>query len=196
MRTLLARLGARDRRALRLGALIVLPVLAWTVAIRPYLVALDAARERVRTERALLARERALLAEVPGFPERQARAARADSLTRTRLFTADDIYGASATLGDAVGASFARHDVTLRQSEATAPVTRPDGLVELGVAVQGEGDFASLLTLLRTLESNRRLLQLRRVAIEREPSGLGGPDALTVSATVRAFAAAPSGGGR
>ncbi|HYD52154.1 MAG TPA: type II secretion system protein GspM [Gemmatimonadaceae bacterium] len=187
------RLSLRDRRALRLGAVVLLPVLAWMLVVRPWRAALSDARGRVRAERELLVRERELLADVPRLPMLASRASRADSLASARVYLAADPYAAGASLAGDVTAAAESHGLTVREAAAAPPVTRPDGLTELEVALRTEGDLAEVLALLRALEGGARLTQVTGLAIERQPAGEGtAPLALT--ATLRAYARAGAGG--
>jgi hypothetical protein len=188
MKRLMPQLGDRDRRALRVGALVVLPVLLWSFLARPYLAAVSTARDAVAAERALLDRELALLAAAPAAPGTLARIAKSDSSTSATLFTALDAYAASAALTAHVSEAADASGVSLRQSETTPPSVRADGLVELGLDLQGEGDFEGMLDFLRALEAGDRLVHATRVSIERATYGLGSGDVLALTATVRSYA--------
>jgi hypothetical protein len=194
-RLLLPPLRDRDRRALGLGALVVIPVLAWSFLVRPYLAALSTTRDTIVTERALLERERGLLARAPAAPFALTQVAKSDSVMSSMLFTAPDAYAASAALTSHVGEAAQASGISLRQSETIAPAVRADGLVELGLELYGEGDLEGILDLLRELEGGDRLVQGARITIERGPPGLGAGDALAVSATFRSFARLDPPGG-
>lgn len=166
----------------------VIPVLAWMLAIRPYRVWITETRESASRERTLIVRERELLASAPSLPAELQRATRADSATIPRLFAEPDGYSAAAALASHVTEAAQGSGLSVRQAETAQPQSRPDGLVELGLELHGEGDFEGIVDFLRELETGTRLVQVMRVGIERAPPGLGGAEALGVSATLRAFA--------
>ena len=181
------KLGARDRRALTWGAALVIPVLAWTLGVRPYRTWVGETREATARERELLVRERELLASAPSLPAELQRARLADSAATPRLFVESDGYAAAASLASHVTEAAQGSGVSVRQAETAQPQSRPDGLVELGLELQGEGDFEGILDFVRELETGTRLVQVTRIAIDRAPPGLGGTEALGVSTTLRAF---------
>src|SRR5262245_43673936 len=61
-------LSSRDRRALRIGLLLVVPALAYVGVVKPYRAALIETRNRVAAERQLLERELALIATKKQLP--------------------------------------------------------------------------------------------------------------------------------
>src|SRR5690606_21878341 len=83
-----ARLSARDRRALELGAAVVMPVLVWMFAGVPDVRALGEARARLEAERDLLARELELVASAPAHLADAERATQGLLNAAPRLFAA------------------------------------------------------------------------------------------------------------
>src|SRR5262249_62278116 len=91
-------MGARDRRAVMLGGLVLLPALLFIWGVRPYQAALSDARDQLATERATLARERAAILTARRNPQLQHIADSAMRMMRPRLFEGKDEEMASAEL--------------------------------------------------------------------------------------------------
>src|SRR5687767_4884800 len=88
----------RDRRAIRLGALLLVPGLLYVAAVKPYFAALSDTRDRVETERRLLDREMALLQEKAALPAALSSAKRDAQRARNRLVTASNVTMAETEL--------------------------------------------------------------------------------------------------
>jgi hypothetical protein len=63
-------MSPRDRRALVVGCLVLVPLLGWGVLARPYLATVAELRDRTELEASLLERERAVLRQAPTLPAR------------------------------------------------------------------------------------------------------------------------------
>ena len=198
--TALPRPGAmsdRDRRALRLGLLVLVPALLWVWGVRPYRAALGDARDRLAVQRAALARERALLAGGGGAVELRLAADSAADAARPRLFVArDDLLG-SAQLAAYLARAARASDVLLQEADTRPAAVAPSGLRTLQVEIRAESDLEGLLTFLQALEQGERLVRVERLSIAR-PGGAdadeGAVEVLTLSATVLGYALAPAGG--
>lgn len=183
-------LSARDRRALWLGALLVLPALGVVFAVRPYLAALDSTRDQLAAERGALARERAAVAAAARNPEYQLVA---DSLMRAAiptLFSGRDDVIATAELVSYLGAVANENDVWLQNATTRPSTTTESGVRALHVALRAESDLAGLLRFLRALEQGDRLLRVERLDVSVRPTDFtdSGVEPVTIAATVTAFA--------
>lgn len=192
------RLGPRDRRALILGAAVLLPVVLWIGVIRPYAGLLDETRARVEVERALLARERGLLAIAGELPGRLATAtARLEEESAT-LLGASNAVAAEEVLMEHIQRTATRSRVLVQDArgvevhadEAAGPLAP----VRLGVRV--ESDLAGLASFLNRLESGPGLIRILEMSVEparsggRVTNGAPGPlemGALTMSMIVEAY---------
>src|SRR5262249_31636362 len=83
-------MNSRDRRAVTIGGLVLLPALLFIWAVRPYQAALSDARDELATERATLARERAAILTARKNPQLQHIADSAMRVMRPRLFEGRD----------------------------------------------------------------------------------------------------------
>ena len=185
-----ARLSTRDRRALRLGVMLVGPVLAYTVAAKPYFASVQAAKAALATQRDLLDRERALAAGAPLLPKQSTIVRAAAAQARERLYTDADPITATAALGRDITQAFEEAGIALQHTEAREPVKRPDGLRELTIDLRAEGDFEGILYMLSLLEGDDRLLRVSRVGIVRRVGQTGDQDAtevLGIVATVHGY---------
>lgn len=153
-------LSARDRRALLLGSLLLIPGLFWILAARPYMRSLDDVSERLTAERDLLARESGVLAvadrypgEIEGGAERLLEAA-------SRLFGGASSGVASAHLARYLQEMAQGGPALLTRLEPVAEEPAGKGLLALPLHVRGETDLEGLLTLLHSLESGPKLVRV------------------------------------
>jgi hypothetical protein len=168
-------LTSRDRRALRWCAAVVLPALAYAFGVKSYVAALDRIDQQLTSERQLLARELALLAQAPHVPAATHEVRRLAVAATRRFFEGGDAYAATAGLAAYTQSVAEESNVAVRQAEPGEPTKRPDGLVELTLELRAEGDLEGVLDFLRTLEGGERLVRVGRIAIERPPSHAVGP---------------------
>ncbi len=189
----LSRLASRDRRALVLGAVVLLPVLLFRGVVTPYARMHAALGERLRAQRELLARELTVLADVRRLPERRARVHGVLAADASLLFPGGDPFAATAELVGYVGDA-ARHSHLLvqeLQSRSTAPVQGAEGLIQLQVEVRGQSDFEGTLRFLQALERGPRLVRVEALAVERLVAASGGrAEALSLRAAVSGYVAA------
>jgi hypothetical protein len=174
-------LSARDRRALRVGAWVGLPVLAWSLLVRPMLATIELQRDRVAAERAVLAAERAALA---------GSGATGPTIAEDRLFAGRDAVVASAEFAAWLGEVTRTHDLAL-EDVSTRPVTREvAGLRTLRADLAAEGDLEGMLRFLATLEAGRRLVRIDAFELQPHPDGVraDGTEPLIVRASLSAFA--------
>lgn len=188
------RLGARDRRALLLGAAVVLPALFFALGVRPYLRTLSDLHGRTEVQRGLLDRELQLLAGAKRYPQRL------DSIEVVmrdevpRLFGSDEIT-ATAALAEYVGEHAARSRILVQQSETRTPEAVGGDVLALRVELRALGDLQGIMRFLRGLEAGPKLVRVESLAIERmEQYGAAGASstgALVLTATVEGYAVPP-----
>ncbi|MEJ2218701.1 MAG: hypothetical protein P8099_19100, partial [Gemmatimonadota bacterium] len=89
-------LSTRDRRAIRLGLVVLLPAFVLGLGVRPYASAWMRARDRLESERALLGRERALVDAAPSFGRAEATERSALERRAGRLLPGDSTLAGGA----------------------------------------------------------------------------------------------------
>jgi hypothetical protein len=196
----LPRLGARDRRALTLGAMVALPVFFYVFAVRPYGAALADARERAASQRDLLTREVALLSQSSRFPLSLRTGEKSLMDEAPRLFGGADALAASAALSNYVSSRALGAHVFLQGSDTRPPALAGEGVVALGIEVHAAGDLAGIVTFLQSLEDGPKLVRVERIALERATvvTNVAGSDeeVISLSATINGFSlAVPAGAG-
>lgn len=186
------RLSGRDRRAIRLGALVLAPALAWFFAVSPYLETLREHRSQLDAHRSLLAAERDLLAGRARYP-RQVRAAALRLQRRAPALLDSRSRGvAAAELTQFLEDRAAAHRLRLVTTEPrpTRPVDRR--LLAVPVQVEGESDLRGILGFVRALETGPKLLRVDGVRIRRRrgapgPEDAEGMEVLALRATVTGY---------
>jgi hypothetical protein len=164
-----ARLSPRDRRALRLGLLLAVPVLAWLFVVRPYRSSLADLKAQVEAESALLAREEALLASADVLPLRADEAAAHAERVERRL-----VSGANVALveGRVIGhlESIAQASrVLLQEIRGLQPdrrETESDVVRPIRLAIQAESDLDGTVRLLHSIEESTLLLRIEELSVE------------------------------
>jgi type II secretory pathway component PulM len=180
-------LRPQDRRALTVGAIVLLALFAYSRAIRPAFADLSRQRASLAEQKALLARERSLLAVASKLPNARRVAQRSLAAERPRLFTGDSV-AATGELSSFVTGVAGATGVHLTTVDGHAPRTAR-GVTQLALEVRGDGTWRQMLAFVRALESSARLVDLTNVRIERGVRGgpLGGA-LVSVSATVAGYA--------
>lgn len=189
-------LSTRDRRALRLGMLLLAPALVWGLLVRPYIGALSETRARLDDERALLARERRLVNDASTFPERRRRASTALGATWTRVVRGADTISIAASLTgyvstEAEGAGLLVEQVESRGADSlqSARLAR-GGLVASTVELRARGDLERVLHFLAAMESGETYVRVDRLRLVKTPAPGDATDqeTLTLTATVSGIA--------
>lgn len=187
----LGRLGRRDRRALTLGALMVVPAVVFQLGVKPYLHALADVRSRVIREQDLLAREQTLLAEVKSYPVRLERAEGTLLREAPRLFAGPDLVAASAALSSYVTGKAAASRVFVQRSETGSP-SAEEGVAQLAIDLHAVGDLEGILSFLQALESGPKLVTVSRLLIGKaerlNPTESRDEEVLSVTASVGGYA--------
>jgi hypothetical protein len=185
-----SRMTSRDRRAITLGAAILLPSLFFIWGVKPYFAALSDARQQLSVEREALARERTAIAAAHRNPQLQHNADAAMRAMTPRLFEGRDDVMASAELASYI-ADVARQNRVWLQDAATRPaVQAPGGVRTLRVEMRAESDLRGVLAMLHALETGQKLVRIDRLDISRmtKAASEDGTETLAVSATIVAFA--------
>ena len=194
------RLGRRDRRALLLGVAVLAPFFLFQYGLQPYLAARADVNEQLRTQRDLLTRELALLAQADAYPEAAAASVAALEEIEPRLFSGPDEISASGALVSYLGGEAERHRVLLQQSETRAAETTAEGLLVLAVGLRGMSDLQGLLSFLHALETGGKLVRVEQLGITRSGSafrsGRRDEEVLQFSALVSGYALADAEGPR
>jgi len=182
-------MSRRDRRAVVWGAIVLLPFLLYIWGVRPYQAAVADARDRLSTERATLARERAAITLAHRNPQLQHVADSAMRDVTPRLFEGRDDVMASAELASYVG-EVARQARVFLQDASTRPAGPSlSGVRTLHVEMRGESDLRGVLRLLQTLEGGEKLVRVDRLDVSRSPrSDEEDVETLAIAATVSGFA--------
>src|SRR6476619_325279 len=144
-------MSTRDRRAVLLGAVFLLPWLVFIWGVRPYRNALSDARDQLVTERATLARERAAIATAQKNPQLQHVADSAMRSMRPRLFEGRDDVMASAELASYLGEVANRTRVYLQDASTRPATTAAEGVRTLHVDIRAESDLLGTLRFLQAL---------------------------------------------
>ncbi len=186
----LSTLSASDRRALMLGAAVIVPSLLFVFGVIPYRATLANVEQQLVTERSALARERAAVLAATRNPQLQHLADSAMQAMTPRLFAGHDDVIASAEVASYVGA-VARASHVWLQEASTRPATSLDGGVRaLHVEIRGESDLRGILQLVSTLEGGGKLVRVQRIDISSQPgrSDQPGAETLALSASIVGYA--------
>jgi hypothetical protein len=175
-----------------IGAVAVLPALAYLWGVKPYVVALTDARERLAVERETLAREQRAVATARRNPKLQHIADSAMSAVSPRLFVGRDDVMASAELATYLGDVALKSRVWLQDASTRPAVAATGGVRTLHVDVRAESDLEGILTFLQSLERGDRLVRIDRLDIARLPRASEDEEieTLSISATIAGFAIA------
>jgi hypothetical protein len=172
----LPNLSPRDRRAMILGALLVVPATAWSQGVLPYLRAVRDAQAELRQERGLLERELQVLAGSSRYPTEFS--AGADRLLAEvpRLIGGGDDGAASAALAGYVRGVAQAARVQLSRVEPASSADAGGGVTSLPLEVSGEGDIEGIMTLLHLLETGPKLVHVTGMTLEtgEEPAASAG----------------------
>jgi hypothetical protein len=190
-------MSTRDRRAVTIGALVLLPPLLFIWGVRPYFTTLGDSREQLAVEREALARERAALALAHKNPQLQRVADSAMRQMEPRLFAGRDDVMASAEMASYLAdvAKRARVWVLDAATRPAGPTTA--GVRTLHVELRAESDLRGVLRFLQSLEQGEKLVRVDRFDVSRAPrSDEEDVETLAVTATISGFAiSVPPGAG-
>jgi hypothetical protein len=180
-----------DRRAIVIGAVVLLPFLVFLWGVRPFMTALSDARDQLATERATLSRERAALATATHNPQLQHVADSVMRGMRPRLFEGKDDVMASSELAGYLGDVATRSRVWLQDAGTRPAAPAVDGIRTLHVEIRAESDINGALLFLQNLENGEKLVRVDRIDISRtRRADKDDSETLSIVATVSGFAAA------
>ncbi|MGH7517989.1 MAG: hypothetical protein ACREOC_11040 [Gemmatimonadales bacterium] len=190
----LARRPARERRFLRLGAIVLAVWVGVTLGLRPYVAGRRALGERLERARDLLARETQLLADAGGFAARYAAIERAALAEAPRLFAGPDLLTASSGLASYVGSQAGTQRVMMQQTESRPPEPAAPGVVRLRADFRGVSDLEGIAGFLAALERGPKLVSVEQLVLSRIAGvpAQGQGDALGIVGTVAGYALADS----
>jgi hypothetical protein len=182
-------MSARDRRAVTLGAVVLLPGLLFVWGVRPYQAALTDARDQLATERAALAREKAAIATARQNPRLQHAADSAMRAMGPRLFEGKDDVMASAELASYLGDVAKKSRVFLQDAATRAATRTPEGVRNLHVEIRAESDVQGAMRFLQALERGDKLVRVDRIDISRSArADEKDAETLSIAATISGFA--------
>ena len=172
----LDRLSDRDRRALLIGAVLVVPALFWYAAARPYLAAIEDARAAYDAEYALWQREVALLAAAPELPARLDSVSAAAQGAADRLVRAANEALAENEVIRYLSLVASTNRVLLQEARGTDAAAADDAgeLRPVRLAVRGESDLRGIMTFLKSVEQSPLLIRVGGLSIEPAPPSGGG----------------------
>lgn len=189
-----AGISARDRRALRVGAAAIAPIILYAFVLLPFARHVSTRNDAIERERDLLVRERALLAAALDYPARMLAVAEARADQRHRMFTGPEPLASTAGLASYVGDLAAGSEVRVERVDARTP-EEGDGGTMVRVTLAATGDVAGLMRWLDALENGPRAVILERLSIgsvsgaSEYPQGTGsGVEALELSLDLLGFA--------
>lgn len=198
-------LGPRDRRALALGLLVLVPGLVWIAGVRPYRAVVAGLEDRIAAERELLQRERSLLASETEVRSALRKAEKEAGSAGRRLATAPNEALAEAEVTDALEVMGVECRVLLTEIRSVAmqeAEEAPTGVSTFRLAVEGESDMAGVLAFVQEVETSALLLRVVGMTLDpvTEEAGEGSTErptgvvefTLVVEGYARTTAAAPS----
>jgi hypothetical protein len=165
LRRLWARMVARDRRAISIAALVLLPALGFVYAVRPAIDSFERLRGRVVQERDLYQRERDLLSQQAALEQRYQEAAAVLLDESPRLFSGRDSVTTSADVVSYVTGLAALNRVFVQASAATSTDVPVEGVLRVRVEIRAVGDLAGLTAWLTALENGRKLVGVRSLSV-------------------------------
>ena len=186
MRSPVPSMRPQDRRALTIGAIVLVALLGYSRVLKPGLDGLALERRTLSERSALLSRERALVAAAPSLPRLQKEANQVLTAERARLFAGDSV-AATAELTSYASQVATAAGMHLTTIEGRTPTTAR-GVTRLLVDVRGEGSWRQVLAFVRLLEVSGQLVDVTSLRLERGPRGgaLGG-DQVSISATLAGY---------
>lgn len=159
-------LSTRDRRALLVGASVLIPALFWGLVARPYVRAVERTSSNLAAERELLRREVVLLASADQFPAALEEGAAQLLEVASRLFGGENPSVTSATLAQYLQKAARSARVLLTRLEPVPAEEAGTGVIALPLRVRGETDLEGLLTLLHSLETGEKLVRVENLQIQ------------------------------
>ena len=187
----------REWRTIALGLLVGLPILAYRVVYLPYRAALTEGKEQLESQRDLMSRELAMLAETDKYPVAYRTADSSLRRTIPRLFDDPNDELATAQLASYVANQAVTSRVFLHEAITRTSHRSPEGIRTLEVDIKAESDLEGILRFLESLERGPKLIVTERLEItpSERPAERGRPalPILMLVATVRGYALTDTG---
>lgn len=183
-------MSAKDRRALILGLVVLLPSLFYVFGVRRYMAAVTETRQHVTDERKRLSQELAAINAAKERPQLQHIADSSWKAMSPRIFSGRDNVAAGTDLMSLVGEIALQQNVNLRTAVLQKTTVDGNGVRTLTVEVQGETDLQGLLGFLESIERNDKLMRVDRLRVTRpiaKPDA-DGVQAIQIAATIAGFA--------
>lgn len=158
-------LAGRNRRAVKLGALVLLPAVFGVLVVAPYLRAVGRATETLQIERDLLARETDLLQTADRYPAAFEQGATRLVDAAPRLFGGDSPAMASANVAQYLQEASRLNEVLITQLETMSPEDAGTGVITLPLLLKGQTDLEGLLSMLHALESGPKLVRVDNLRV-------------------------------
>ena len=185
-----APMTSRDRRALGLGAMVLIPALAFVWGVRPLMGALGENRDLLASERATLSREMAAIDAARANPDLHRVADSAMRAVAPKLFTGRDSVMATAELGSYLSQVASRTDVWLQNAVTRPSIIENGGVRRLRVEIRAESDLQGVLSFITALERGEKLVRVERLDISRilAVGAEDGIEPVSIAATIVGFA--------
>jgi len=192
------RMATRDRRALTLGALLILPLLLVVGVVRPYLTMVEQSRSELEAERALLAREEGLIASADELPASLEAATLRLERESAGLIPAANELLAEASFSDILQSAAIESRVLVQEIRGVEsdPADALAGLAPIRLAMRAESNLEGVATFLTRLEGDNLLIRILEISVEPIQAGSrqsgDGPSptdmgALSISLVAEAF---------
>lgn len=181
-------MSAKDRRALTLGLVVLLPSLFYVFGVRRYVAAVSDTRAHVTDERNRLSQHLAAITAARQNPRLQQVADSSMRAMTPRLFSARDLIGAE--LVSLITDVADRNEVLLRVSTTQKASVDANGVRKLTVDIQAESDLQGLLGFLESLERGDKLLRVEKLRVTRinAKADAEGVQPMSINASISGFA--------
>lgn len=194
-----ASMSTKDRRALTMGALILVPALVWKLVVLGYMEQIRDLQDQLASEQALLQREKEILQQAPTMPAEIESARRSLSQWDERF-----VRSANPALAEAEVTSVledvAKSSRVLLQEVRTVALPRgeatPEGLLPIRLSVKGESDFEGVLRFLQGMEQNPVLLRIVGLTVDPVQIGTAANNPAAAAPGRAGAAPAPAAPGR
>jgi hypothetical protein len=187
-------LSPRDRRAIVIGAVILIPALTWSLLVQPYRATLEDLQDRLAAEQALWEREQAVVREASSLSDRIETTRLEITRLEMRLVRADNPALAETEITARLERLARTSRVLLKEVRsipASPRLSAPAGVAPLFLSVSGESDFQGVLDFFRGVEQDHLLLGIDEISVGPAPAagGAGGDDSNRVQSGVMRFSA-------
>lgn len=159
------RLKARDRRALILGLLLIAPVAGYRFVVAPWMADTAELRAAVTAERALLARELAVVAEAGALPDVVAQLQEELAEMRPWLLDGATPLAASSALSRDVATHAAEVGILIQEVQGREVGAGEGVLQTSSLTVRALGDLEGILRFLHALENEPTLLTVGELSL-------------------------------